>query len=122
MGATSSTALGTGILALKAGMDLSQCRLKSLCHLREGSRQSRPPPDQHIVVAGLHRAPRSRKPHHFAQAATNPVAFDGTANLPRHRETDAYGTLISPTTRLQDECAACRALAAGSGPKIAPAS
>ena len=103
-------------------MDLSQCCLKSLCHLREGSRQSRPPPNEHIIMAGTHSVPRSRKPYRLAQASANPVALNRPAHLPRHRETDAHSTLVSSTARLQDERAAYRPHAAGSGPKIAPAS
>jgi hypothetical protein len=122
MAASSSTALGTGILTLKPGMDLGQCGIESLRHLRERRRQSGPPPDQHIIVAGRHCASGRRKPHHFAQAAANPVALDGTTCLPRHRVTNAHGPMISSPTRLQDEGGACGLRAAGDGPKIAPAS
>ena len=122
MGASSSKALGTGVLPLKPGMDLGQRSMESLCHLREWRRQSGPPPDQHIIMAGGHRAAGRRKPHHFAQAAANPVALGGAAHLPRHGVTDAHVPLISSTTRLQDERAARGLGAAGSGPKIAPAS
>jgi hypothetical protein len=122
MGASSSTALGTGILLLKPGMDLAQRGMESLRHLRERRRQSRPTPDQHVIVAGRHRAACRWKPHHFAQAAANPVALDGAAYLPRHGVTHAHGPMISSTTRLQDERAACGLGATGSGSKIAPAS
>jgi hypothetical protein len=122
MAASSSTALGTGILTLKPGMDLGQCGMQSLRHFRERRRQSGPPPDQHIIVAWRHRASGCGKPHHFAQPAANPVALDGTTYLPRHGVTNAHGPLISSTTRLQDERTACGLGAAGSGPKIAPAS
>ena len=122
MGASSSTVLGTGILPLKPGMDLGQRDMESPRHLCERRRQSRPPPDQHIIVAGRHCTASRRKPHHFAQAAANPVALDGTADLPRHGETNAHGPMISSTTRLQDERAACGLCATGSGPKIAPVS
>ena len=122
MGASSSAAFGTAILAVKPGMDLGQRRIKSPGPFREGSGKSSPPPDQHIVVAGTHNASSSRKSHRLAQAAANPVALDRAARLPRNRETDAHGPLISSTTRLQDEGPICRPHSAGGGPKIAPAS
>jgi hypothetical protein len=115
-------ALGTGILPLKPGMDLGQRGMERLCHFRERRRQSGPPSDQHIIVAGSHRAACRRKPHHLAQAAANPVTLNGTAYPPCHGITNAHGPMISSTTRLQDERGACGLCAVGGGPKIAPAS
>jgi hypothetical protein len=122
MGASSSTALRTGILILKPGMDLGQSGMQSLSHFRERRHQSGPPPNQHVIVAGSHCAACSRKPHHFAQPPANPVALDGAAYLPRHGVANAHGPMISSTTRLQDEGGACGLRPAGSGPKITPAS
>jgi hypothetical protein len=103
-------------------MDSRKRRVKGLRHFRESQRQSRPAPDQDIIVAGTHRAPGNGKSDGLAKTAANPVAFNGPAGLPRHSEADAHRAMISPIAPLEDKCPVCGSHAAGRGPKITPAS
>jgi hypothetical protein len=102
-------------------MDSRKRGVKGLRHFRETRRQSRPSPDEDIIMAGRHGAPGRRKPYGFTKTAANAVALDGAAGLPRHSETDAHRALISPVAPLHDKCPVCGSHAAGSGPEITPA-
>ena len=90
-------------MALKLGMDSRERGVKGLRHFRESRRQSRPSPDENVIMAGTHAAPGGRKPYGFTKTAANAVALDGAAGLPRDSETDAHRALISPVAPLQDK-------------------
>jgi hypothetical protein len=97
--------------------------MKSVRHFCESGRKRWPPANQHIIMAGRHRALCRRKPHRLTKTAANPVAFDSAAGLPRHGKTDAGEALISPIPRLENERTVGGShAAAGSGPKITAAS
>ena len=102
-------------------MDSGKRRMKSLRHFDESYCQSRPPPDQDLIMSWTHGATGGGKPHCLTQAAANPVALNGATDLPRHSEADAHGPMISPIAPLKDKCPVCGSHAAGRGPKITPA-
>jgi len=89
-------------------------------HLTERQFERRPPPDQHVIVAGVQFA-GGRKPHHLPQAAPHAVALHGVAHLPRHCKAYAHGALVCAPARLQHERAAGRLDTAGGSPKVRPA-
>jgi hypothetical protein len=108
-------------LALKFGMDSRKRGMKSLRHFHESYCQSRPAPNQHIIMTLTHGAPGGRKPHGLTKTAANPVAFDSAADLARHSEADAYRALISPIAPLDDKCPVCGSRTASRRPKITAA-
>jgi hypothetical protein len=95
-------------------------RIEFLHHFTERGRQRGPPADEHIIMAGTQLGGR-RYAHHFPQSPADPVTFHGIADLARHGEADADGTLVTARARLQHESAARGSLAARCGPKIAAA-
>ena len=103
-----------------AGMNSIKRRIELLQHRVERRPERRPPPDQHVIVAGMQTA-CGRAPDQFAQAAPYPVALHGIADLPRHREAHAHAALVRPPPRLQHERTAGRPHAAGGSPKVRPA-
>ena len=92
-------------------------------HLAEGSRQSRPPADQHVIVAGaqMRRHGGRGKPDDFAQPATDAISFHGVAHLSRYGKADADGAIIGALPRLKHKGATGSAGAFGRGSKIAAA-
>src|ERR1700680_152197 len=71
-------------------MDSAKRRIEFRLYRDIRQRERRAPTDQHIIMAGPHRAVR-RQPDDLAQPAAYPVALHGIADLPRHRESDADG-------------------------------
>jgi hypothetical protein len=101
-------------------MNSAERRIEFPPHLIKWQRESRAPPDQHIIVAGVHDAAIG-KPHDLPQAAPHPVALHGVADLPRHRESDTHGTLVPARARLQYEGAGRCSRPARCGAKVGPA-
>jgi hypothetical protein len=101
-------------------VDPGERRIELLHHLAERSHQGRPPPDEHIIVAGT-QLDGWRYPHNFPQSPAHPIAFHGIADLARHGETDADGTFVIAQARLQNESTPGSPCAARYGLKIAAA-
>jgi hypothetical protein len=86
--------------------------------------QRRPPPNQHIIVAGTKRRAElaaRREADDLAQTAPDPVSFHGIADLARHGEADPAGAFIAARPRLQDKAARRRPRAFGGSLKVSPA-
>jgi len=103
-----------------ANVNLLERRIEFPHHLTERQFERRPPPDQHVIVAGVQFA-GGREPHHLPQAAPHAIALHGVAHLPRHCEAYANGTRVCAPARLQDERAARRLDTGGGSPKVPPA-
>src|SRR5271167_133877 len=82
--------------------------------------ERRPPANQHIIVAGTKRSLR-RKTNHLTQAAPQPIALDGIADLARYGEADPAGALVAAGARLEDKVARRRPRAFGGSLKVRPA-
>jgi hypothetical protein len=82
--------------------------------------QRRPPPYQHIILAGTKRSLR-HKADRLTQAPPHTVSLDGVADLPRHGEADPAGPFIAARPRLQDKAARRRPRAFGGSLKVRPA-
>jgi len=102
-------------------MDAIESRVEFPHHIAESRVERGAPPDQHVIVAGMQIA-GIREPHDFPQAAPHPVTLDRLADLARHCEADARGTLVRTPAGLQHEGTAGHPRASGSGgAKIRPA-
>jgi hypothetical protein len=73
--------------------------LEVLRHPRIRQFKRRAPADQHIIMPGPHPS-RLRQPHDFPQAAADPIALDGFADLFRNGEADAHRAIVVALTRL----------------------
>ena len=107
---------------MNLGINPPERRIEFPHHVAEWGRQRRPPPDQHIVVAGAQFAAAGRRhSHHLPQSPAHAVTLDGIAHLSRYGEPDAGGPTLGASARLQHEGAARRPHATRHRPKIAPA-
>ena len=104
-------------------LDSAERRIEFPHHLGERCGERRPPPDQHVVVAGVPATAgaRGRQSHHLPQSASHAVALHGVARLSRNGEPDADCRAVGAPTRLQHEGAGGRPHSARRGTKIAPA-
>jgi hypothetical protein len=109
-------------------VDSGKRSIEFLHHFTEGSAKGRPPPDQHIVIAGAQIVGpgrilgRNRQSHHLAQSPAHAVAFHSVAYLSRYGESDTHRPVVATLPRLQNEALCRRPRTAGSGTKIAPSS
>jgi hypothetical protein len=109
-------------------MDSAKRRIEFLHHVAERNAKGRPPPDQHIVIAGAQAVGpgrilgRNRQSHHLAQAPAHAVAFHSVAYLSRYGDPDTHRPVVATLPRLQNEGLCRRPGTAGSGTKIAPSS
>jgi hypothetical protein len=78
---------------------------------------SRPPADQHIIMAAA-QPPGRQQPHDLPQPAPHAVTLDGIADLPRHRKADARRPIIGAAARLQHKRPAGRPGAGCGSPKV----
>ena len=106
-------------------MNAAKCAAEFLHHVAERRFERRAASDQDVIVPGAKRRGR-REPDELAQAAPHPVAFDGIADLLRHREADPDSarrlSRFFTAQRLQHERLRRRACAGlGDGPKFRPA-
>ncbi len=77
-------------------------RIEFPLHVFKRRAERRPPPDQHVIMAGAQRA-RRREPHDLPQPPAHAVAFDRIADLPRHREAHARRAVLVPPPGLHQE-------------------
>ncbi len=82
--------------------------------------QRRPPPNQHIIVAGTKHGLR-READGLTQATPHAVSLDGIADLARNSEADPAGGLVAARPRLQDKAARRRPRPFGGSLKVRPA-
>jgi hypothetical protein len=110
-------------LGTNLGMNPAKRRIEIPHHPAEGGRERRPPPDEHVVVAGAQPAGARGHRHSYdlPQPAAHAVTLHGIAYLSRHGKADADGTLVAARTCLQHEGAAGRPRAVRHCPKIAAA-
>jgi hypothetical protein len=104
-------------------MNSPKRRIEFPHYLAERQLERRPPPDQHIIVAGVELAGVlvRREPYHFPQAAPNAVALDRITHLPRDRESDPHGAFVRAPPGLEHKRAAARSARRGGSPKVRPA-
>jgi hypothetical protein len=103
-------------------------RIEFLHHFAERKDKGRPPPDQHIIMAGAQTIRpgrtlgRGRQSHHLPQSPADAVAFHGIAYLSRYGESDTHRPFVAALPRLQNKGVCRGPCTAGGGAKIAPPS
>lgn len=95
--------------------------LQILSDAIEGQRQSLPPADQNIVMAGM-KTIAAAQPDRLAQPAPDAIALNGIADFFGYRESDPDRTLVLAFQSLQDECRRRDLDARRSGQEIRPLS